>query len=58
MIRMLLVFLAMWGAVFFGASYFYHISRGEKLNIARMGLYSLATAIVALFVLVGIVVLF
>ena len=58
MIRMLLVFLAIWGAVFFGVSYFYHISRGEKLNIARMGLYSLATAIVALFVLVGIVVLF
>ena len=58
MIRMLLVFLAVWGAVFFGVSYFYHISRGEKLNIVKMGLYSLLTAIVALVVLVGIVILF
>ena len=58
MIRMLFVFLVMWGVVFFGFSYFWHTTRAEKLNMFKMGLYSLLTSIVALAVLVGIVVLF
>ena len=58
MIRMILAFLAVWGAVFFGFSYFWHISREEKLDIVRMAIYSGMTALIALVILVGIVVLF
>ncbi len=58
MIRIILTFLAVWGAVFFGLSYFWHISRAEKINMVKMGLYSFMTAFIALVVLVGIVILF
>jgi hypothetical protein len=58
MIRLVLTFLAVWGAVFFGFSYFWHISRQEKIDIVKMASYSFLTAMVALVVLVGIVILF
>jgi hypothetical protein len=58
MIRIILTFLAVWGAVFFGFSYFWHVTRAEKLNMVKMAGYSLVTALVSMFVLVGIVVLF
>ncbi len=58
MIRVILTFLALWGAVFFGFSYFWHITRAEKFNMVKMALYSLLTALVSMIVLVGIVVLF
>jgi hypothetical protein len=58
MIRIILTFLAVWGAMFFGFSYFWHITRVEKISIVKMAGYSLLTALVSMFVLVGIVILF
>lgn len=58
MIRMILSFIAVWGAVFFGVSYFWHITRKEKIDIVKMASYSFLTAMVALIILVGVVILF
>lgn len=58
MIRGILTFIALWGAIFFGLSYFWHISRQEKLDMVKMATYSGLTALVALVVLVAIVILF
>ena len=58
MIRIILPFLALWGAVFFGFSYFWHTTRDEKINMVKLSLYSLLTALVSMSVLIGIVVLF
>lgn len=58
MIRGLLVFFAVWAAVFFGISYFWHTSRETKFNMAKAGFYSLMTAFIALALLTVIVVIF
>lgn len=58
MIKTILTFVSIWGALFFGFSYFWYITRTEKFNIVKMTVYSFLTAIVALIMLVGIVILF
>ncbi len=58
MIKLVTVFLAAWAIVFFGLSYFWHTTRAEKLDMAKMGLYSFMTAFIALVCLTAIVVLF
>ena len=58
MIRGILAFLAVWGIIFFGISFFWHSSTSEKLNMFRMGIYSLATALIAFAILFLFVVLF
>jgi hypothetical protein len=58
MIRGILAFLAVWGIVFAGISFFWHSSSAEKLNMFRNGVYSLVTAVIAFAILIGIVVLF
>jgi len=58
MIRGILAFLAVWGIVFLGISFFWHSSSTEKLNMFRNAVYSLATAVIAFVILVSIVVLF
>jgi hypothetical protein len=58
MIRGILAFLAVWGIVFAGISFFWHSSSAEKLNMFRISVYSLVTAVIAFTILIGIVVLF
>ena len=58
MIRGILAFLAVWGIVFAGISFFWHSSSAEKLNMFRNAIYSLVTAIIAFVILFIIVVLF
>jgi hypothetical protein len=58
MIRGILAFLAVWGIVFAGISFFWHSSSAEKLNMFRISVYSLVTAVIAFAILIGIVVLF
>lgn len=58
MIRGILAFLAVWGIVFLGISFFWHSSTAEKLNMFRNGIYSLATALIAFVILFLFVVLF
>ncbi len=58
MIKLVTVFLAAWAIVFFGLSYFWHTTRAEKLDMAKMGLYSFMTAFLAIVFLSVIVILF
>ena len=58
MIRSIMAFLAIWGVVFFGLSYFWHTSRAEKLNMLLMAFYSFVTAMSAFAILAFIVVMF
>jgi hypothetical protein len=58
MIRGILAFLAVWGIVFMGISFFWHSSANEKIDMMRNALYSLGTAVVAFAILFAIVVLF
>ena len=58
MIRGILAFLTVWAIVSLGVSFFWHISRREKINYIKAGGYGLMTAAVALWLLVGIVYLF
>lgn len=58
MIRGILTFVAVWAMVFFGFSFFWHTSRTEKLEMFKIGFYSLLTSIVALLIVVSIVILF
>lgn len=58
MIRAILAFLAVWGVVFFGLSYFWHTSLAQKFDIIKMATYSFMTALVALVVLTAFVVMF
>lgn len=58
MIRGILAFLAVWGIVFCGISFFWHSSTAEKLNMFRISIYSLATALIAFVILFFFVVLF
>jgi hypothetical protein len=58
MIRGILAFLAVWAIVFVGISFFWHSPMSLKLNMIKVGLYSLVTAIIAFAIVIGIVVLF
>lgn len=58
MIRAILAFLAVWGIVFAGISFFWHTSTTQKLNMFRNVIYSLATAVIAFVILFFIIVLF
>lgn len=58
MIRGILAFLAVWGIVFMGISFFWHSSSAEKLNMFRNAIYSLVTALIAFVILFLFVVLF
>jgi hypothetical protein len=58
MIRGIVAFLAVWAIVFFGISFFWHSSLQEKVNYIKAASYSLVTAVVALWLLVGIVYIF
>ncbi len=58
MIRAILAFLAVWGIVFFGLSYFWHTSAAEKFDMIKMAFYSFMTAFVALAALTAVVVMF
>lgn len=58
MMRGILAFLAIWGIVFFGISLFWHSTRSDKVDFIKAGGYGLATAIVALWLLVGLVYIF
>lgn len=58
MIRGILAFLVIWFGVGLGLSFFWHLTRTEKVNYIKAGGYGLVTAVIALILLVGIVVLF
>lgn len=58
MIRGILVFFAVWAAVFFGISYFWHTSRETKFDLVKSVMYSFMTAFIALALLTAIVVIF
>lgn len=58
MIRAIFGFLAVWGIVFFGLSYFWHTPRKEKYAVLRTVLYSLMTAVIAMVVMITVVVMF
>jgi hypothetical protein len=58
MMRTIIAFLAMWGIVFMGISFFWHSSATEKIDMMRNALYSLATASATFLILFLIVVLF
>lgn len=58
MIRGILAFFAIWGLVFLGVSFFWHLTLTEKVDYIKAGGYGLITAAVALWLLVGIVYIF
>jgi hypothetical protein len=58
MIRGILTFLVFWAAIFFGFSFFWHTARKEKIEMFKVLAYSLATSMIALVLVVGIVILF
>jgi len=58
MIKIILAFLAVWGIVFAGISFFWHSPSVDKINMFRNVIYSLVTAIIAFVILITIVVLF
>jgi hypothetical protein len=58
MIRAIMVFLAVWGVVFFGLSYFWHISPAAKFDLIKAVFYSFMTAFIALACLTAIVLTF
>ncbi len=53
-----MVFLAVWGVVFFGLSYFWHISPAAKFDLIKAVFYSFMTAFIALACLTAIVLTF
>lgn len=58
MIRGILAFIAVWAIVSLGISFFWHISRKEKIDMMKIGLYSFMTAVIAFVLLTVVVVLF
>ena len=58
MMRAVVAFLGVWALVFFGISYFWHISREEKFDIIKISFYSFMTAFIAFVLLTALVILF
>jgi len=58
MLKMFIVFLCMWGFIFFGFKLFSITSRDEKIKFVKLFAYSGGCAIIALVVLSFVVILF
>lgn len=56
--RAIVTFLIMWGAIYYGAGYFYNLKRNEKLDIVKQLMYSMVAAIMTMSLLILIVFLF
>lgn len=58
MIKGLFAFLFLFTLCFCGISWFWYLTGKEKLNYARLAVYSALCSVVTIVVLVGIVILF
>lgn len=58
MIKALIAFVSLWAILFFGIDLFRKFTKQEKFETARLLIYSLSIAIIAMSLLTLIVVLF
>ena len=58
MIKMIILFLALWAAVTGGIGVWRQLNNKERWSVVKIGAYGLLTAVITFVILVGIVILF